>query len=1134
MIQWAGTNGAGIPSQINDSSPDGVAPYTTGGNEIIFRFSEAANPGWMREQSAWGEAMERLEPSSRVSSHRTLCEEEPVSYNVASGTHAGAVSRAPFIKVSWKKPNNCAIQGYYYSFNSTPDYKITKGNAPRTSPSLMLSAKSRKVSADDEDYYFHVAAVSERGRIFETGHRKFRIDTSPPDSGKVTADAITATADVLLNLESAQGVREMNISDSGHGMGRGWEPWTKNKSWILTGEEGMKTVFVQYRDRAGNTADYQVNIEWDSTHSTSTAVETRTFDLPKNSRDGDIVGVVAASGQLPITYKIIDAGDHNAFTIDSSTGEIQVGNAAKLIGDTTEHYEFSVQASKKSATEDINVIINITDGFRIPDQTFYLYKNSGQGVFVGTVTAIGSCPLSFQIKPGDNANLFIIDPGAGAITVHEAGPFDNETTPLYTLTIQATDCHGTVAEGDIAIKVVDAPEDEPGFHGQAFYLSENMGDGVVVGTPAVDGEGSFRFSIISGNESNAFDIDHDSGVITVRDAGLLDSENESDYLLMVQASGGAPETTYDIEVKIVPPARGWNVQWQNPLPTGNVLTAAWVEAPGSFYAVGEAGAIIHFAGESAYPMKSGTVKNLRDISGRIMGGHAGPELFVAGESGRILYYNVDDGEKWSVMDSGVTEDLNGIWAAPDGTNVFAVGNAGTTLRYDGERWTGKTFKSGQPLYDVAGLSNKNLFAVGAGGAILHYNGKTWASMASGVSEDLMGVWASESDVFAAGVGGVILHYDGTDWTIMEGDATENLSGVWGGADSNVYAVGANGAVQRWDGSVWRREASGSTEQLLGVSGFSDAYVVAVGRGGSILSDAGEGWTQLSRGVHDILEGVWASEAGLFVVGGGFDHDALEPFYYSTIMRGAPGDNQPQSPPEYKEADEWLQGITGVSAGNLVAVGWEGLILHHDGNRWSEVASGVDYNLFGVASVGAGDDVDAIAVGDRGVILHRIDEVWTLMEREGDATLFDVWANSWDDIFAVGDCGVIFHYNGEVWKETPGVANENFRGVWGAGGSDVFIVGDNGAILHYDGLKWTTERMVTPLGEPEFFKDVWGADGSDVFAVGDHGALYHYDGDVWSKIDAKTNLNFKSVWGYEGEVFVVGEEGTILKVIYSDL
>ncbi|MBW1786259.1 MAG: hypothetical protein JRK53_06510, partial [Deltaproteobacteria bacterium] len=54
-------------------------------------------------------------------------------------------------------------------------------------------------------------------------------------------------------------------------------------------------------------------------------------------------------------------------------------------------------------------------------------------------------------------------------------------------------------------------------------------------------------------------------------------------------------------------------------------------------------------------------------------GASSSNVFAVGELGTILHYN---GSKWSVMSSGTTVTLKSVWGS-SGTDVFAVGNFGT-------------------------------------------------------------------------------------------------------------------------------------------------------------------------------------------------------------------------------------------------------------------------------------------------------------------------------------------------------------------------------------------------------------------------------------------------------------------------
>jgi hypothetical protein len=72
------------------------------------------------------------------------------------------------------------------------------------------------------------------------------------------------------------------------------------------------------------------------------------------------------------------------------------------------------------------------------------------------------------------------------------------------------------------------------------------------------------------------------------------------------------------------------------------------------------------------------------------------------------------------------------------------------------------------LNGVWGTSLRDVFAVGDDGAILHFDGATWTSMTSGSTADLLAVWGmSSNQVYAVGSRGTVLFYDGTGWAVKD-------------------------------------------------------------------------------------------------------------------------------------------------------------------------------------------------------------------------------------------------------------------------------------------------------------------------------------------------------------------------------
>ena len=69
---------------------------------------------------------------------------------------------------------------------------------------------------------------------------------------------------------------------------------------------------------------------------------------------------------------------------------------------------------------------------------------------------------------------------------------------------------------------------------------------------------------------------------------------------------------------------------------------------------------------------------------------------------------VPTGRRWKVIQSSL---LHGIWGS-SGSNIFAVGDNGDIISYDGNNWNNRTSGTGNNLKGVWGSSASEVYAVG--------------------------------------------------------------------------------------------------------------------------------------------------------------------------------------------------------------------------------------------------------------------------------------------------------------------------------------------------------------------------------------------------------------------------------------
>jgi trimeric autotransporter adhesin len=191
----------------------------------------------------------------------------------------------------------------------------------------------------------------------------------------------------------------------------------------------------------------------------------------------------------------------------------------------------------------------------------------------------------------------------------------------------------------------------------------------------------------------------------------------------------------------------WTVQ-----PTGATqrFEDLWTTSSGETYAVDRTSNVYRFDGSSWTVMPTGSAQGLLSVWA------SGPsDVFAAGELGTVMHY---DGTSWTRLTTGTTGTLHSVWGASP-TNVFFVGadaNGGLALRYNGASFSSSNPAS-RALRGVHGRSPNEVYAVGDAGTIIRFNGSAWSSEVSGVDTELRDVWASPTgEVYVVGVPSLIV------------------------------------------------------------------------------------------------------------------------------------------------------------------------------------------------------------------------------------------------------------------------------------------------------------------------------------------------------------------------------------------
>jgi hypothetical protein len=231
--------------------------------------------------------------------------------------------------------------------------------------------------------------------------------------------------------------------------------------------------------------------------------------------------------------------------------------------------------------------------------------------------------------------------------------------------------------------------------------------------------------------------------------------------------------------------------------------------------------VVHYDGNGWRRLDTGAAGDLWWISVTPIDG----DFYLAGTGGLVLQYDPPSGRFTRHTTPNETAQLFGIWGTGAG-NLWAVGGDevkhAVLWHFDGMMWTAQDVSSVVPqdvpttLYKVWGSSATDVYAVGETGTILHYNGVGWSLIDGGVSNPLFTVHGGGSVLAAVGgffEGLIIERKDDGTFLRRTPSGAPQLNGVFVGPGSgNAVAVGNGLSVAVRDSSGWSLVNEGTDGQ----------------------------------------------------------------------------------------------------------------------------------------------------------------------------------------------------------------------------------------------------------------------------------------------------------------------------------
>ena len=309
--------------------------------------------------------------------------------------------------------------------------------------------------------------------------------TNRPNDAAETLAANTAGTGIAASYTAATGVLLLAGPDSVANFQTVLRTVTYNNTSQDPDPADRSVTFV-VDDGAATSAPATATVTVNSAND-APVVNGATFTLAENSANGANVGA-------PITFTDPDAGQthtfaitagntNNAFTINTTTGQITVATSSALDFETAPTFSLTVQVTDNGTptlSGNATVTINLTDVNDPPvvnAATFSLPENSANSTAAGTVTFTdpdAGQTHTFAITAGNTGNAFTINTTTGQITVATSSALDFEIRPSFSLTVQVTD-NGTPAQSDTATVTVNLTDvnEAPAANPQSVTTSED-------------------------------------------------------------------------------------------------------------------------------------------------------------------------------------------------------------------------------------------------------------------------------------------------------------------------------------------------------------------------------------------------------------------------------------------------------------------------------------------------------------------------------------------------------------------------------------------------------------------------------------------------------------------------------------
>jgi len=281
----------------------------------------------------------------------------------------------------------------------------------------------------------------------------------------------------------------------------------------------------------------------------------------ENAVNGTTIGVTANAFDSDVSSNTITWSlDDNAggrFAINSASGIVTVANGTLLDAETATSHTIVVRATSADssfATRSFVIVINDLNEFGISavtdsDATLNAVdENAATGTIVGITASAtdddtGTNGITYVLT-NNAGGRFAIDSTTGIVRVADGTLLNRESLASHNITVRALSADGTFSTQTFSVAINDVNEFSitsiADSNAAANVLNENSANGTVVGITAAASDADATTNVIlyslDDDAGGRFQINANTGVITVADGTLLDFESSASHTIIVRAT----------------------------------------------------------------------------------------------------------------------------------------------------------------------------------------------------------------------------------------------------------------------------------------------------------------------------------------------------------------------------------------------------------------------------------------------------------------------------------------------------------------------------------------------------------------------------------------------------------------------